>query len=213
MDLTDYIMPYPYAAYTKYERRESFDKYKEKIYGWVNKNSWNIDFLKSIDDTFALVQNTDENNIIKQWIVEHIDKCRYIGDFSGLEFGIQIIEESESVNLRFPCCIDSIDKVLYPEYDEMLFKDLCIITKLEWMYKNCEFIPFRVISEDISLTDGKSHKFSHIKRDNWVMQMLGSYLNGLKYKPNDNVYYFIEFNSKTKVWYLKRDLEKSPKRQ
>jgi hypothetical protein len=213
MDLTDYIMSYPYAAYTKYERRESFDKYKEKIYGWVRKNTWNIDFSKSIDDMFELVQNTDENNIIKQWIVEHIDKCRYIGDFSGLEFGIQIIEESESVNLRFPCRIDSTDKVLYPGYDEMLFKDLCIIAKLEWMYKNCEFIPFRVISEDISLTDERSHKFSHIKRDNWVMQMLGSYLNGLKYKPNDHVYYFIEFNAKTRVWYLKRDLEKSPKRQ
>lgn len=213
MDLTDYIIPYPYAAYTKYGIRESFDKYKEMVYGWVRKNTWNIDFSKSIDDMFALVQNTDENNIIKQWIVEHIEKCRYIGDFSGLEFGIQIIEESESVNLRFPCGIDSTDKVLYPGYDEMLFKDLCIIAKLEWMYKNCEFIPFRVISEDISLTDGRSHKFSHIKRDNWVMQMLGSYLNGLKYKPNDHAYYFIEFNTKTRVWYLKRDLKKSPKRQ
>lgn len=213
MDLTNYILPYPYEAYTKFERRDSFDKYKEKIYGWVKKNTWNIDILKNIDDMFSLVQNSGKNNAVKKWIVEHIEKCRYIGDFSGLEFGIQIDEESESVNLRFPCYIDDIDKVLYPRYDEMLFKDLSIIAKLEWMYKNCEFIPFRVIHEDISLSDDRSYKFSHIKRDNWIMQMLDSYLNGLKYQPSDNIYYFIEFNAKTRVWYLKRDLKKSPKRQ
>lgn len=213
MDLTNYVLPYPYEAYTKYERRESFDKYKEKIYGWVSKNTWNMDILKNIDDMFALVQNSDKNNTVKQWLVNHIDKCRYIGDFSGLEFGIQISEESESIVLRFPCYIDENDKALYPGYDEMSFKDLSIIDKLEWLYENCEFIPFRVIYEEISLSDDRSYKFSHIKRDNWAMRMLDSYLNGLKYHPNDNAYYFIEFNAKTRVWYLKRDLQKSPKRQ
>ncbi len=213
MDLTNYILPYPYEAYTQYKRRESFDKYKETIYGWVKKSIWNIDILNNIDNMFSLVQHSDKNNAIKQWIISHIDKCKYIGDFSGLEFGIQIDEESESVSLRFPCYIEDVDIDLYPGYDESVFKDMNIIAKLEWMYENCEFIPFRVIHEDISIQDERSHKFSHIKRDNWVMQMLDEYLKELKYPPNDNVYYFFGFNSKTRTRYLKRDLEKSPKRQ
>lgn len=146
MDLTNYILPYPYKAYTIYERRISFDKYKEKIYGWTNKNTCNdIDILKNINNMFSLVQYSDKNNDIKQWIVRHIDKCRYISDFSGLEFGIQIDEEYKRVNLRFPRYIDDDDKVLYPKYDKTLFRSLNIINQLEWMYENCEFIPFRVI--------------------------------------------------------------------
>lgn len=214
MDLTNYILPYPYEAYTKYERnRTGFEQYKEKIYGWVKGNDWNIDILKNIDEMFSIVQYSDKNNAIKKWIVEHIDKCKYIGDFSGLEFGIQIIEESESVCLRFPCYIDDVDKVLYPGYDEMEFKDMDTITKLEWMYKNCEFIPLRVIHEDISVSNiERSYKFSHIKRDTCAMQLLEKYFNDLEFQPSDNVYYFIGFNSKTRTWYLKRDLNKSPKR-
>lgn len=214
MDLTNYILPYPYEAYTKFERRESFDKYKERIYGWVKKNTWNMDILKNIDDMFSLVQNSDKNNTIKKWIVEHIEKCRYVGDFSGLEFGIQINEESENISLRFPCYIEEVDKVLYPGYDEMSFKDMDMMARLEWMYENCEFIPFRVIYEDISVSDEeRSYKFSHIKRDTYVMRLLEKYISDLKYQPSDNVYYFIGFNTKTKTWYLKRDLDKSPKRQ
>lgn len=214
MDLTNYILPYPYEAYTKFERRESFDKYKEKIYGWVSKSTWNMDILKNIDDMFALVQNSDKNDAVKQWLVKHIDKCRYIGDFSGLEFGIQIIEESENISLRFPCCIDEVDIILYPGYDEMSFKDMDMMARLKWMYENCEFIPLRVIYEDISVSDReRSYKFSHIKRNAYVMQLLEKYFSNLKYQPSDNVYYFFDFNTKTRTWYLKRDLDKNPKRQ
>lgn len=214
MDLTNYILPYPYEAYTKFERRESFDKYKEKIYGWVSKSTWNMDILKNIDDMFALVQNSDKNDAVKQWLVKHIDKCRYIGDFSGLEFGIQIIEESENISLRFPCYIDEVDKILYPGYDEMSFKDMDMMARLKWMYENCEFIPLRVIYEDIYVSDReRSYKFSHIKRNAYVMQLLEKYFSNLKYQLSDNVYYFFDFNTKTRTWYLKRDLDKSPKRQ
>lgn len=215
MDLTNYILPYPFEAYKGINKMESFNDYRKRIYDWVDKHTSNIDIEKeNIEKMFSLVEPSDQNNAAKQWMLKHIDKLRYIYDFSGLAFGIVINEKTEDVWITFPYYINEDDRILYPGYDEISFKSMNMVEKLEWMYTYCEFIPFCVAHEYIDLSSSSiSYKYSHIKRDYWAMKMLDTYLNDLKYQPSDNVYYFIKFNSKTRVWYLKRDLEKSPKRK
>ena len=211
-DLTAYILPYPYEAYTEFNRhRQGFEQYKKKIYTWVENNSRissNIEFC--IELAFSYVENSKSNKDIKIWLNNHIDKLRYIGDFSGLDFGIMFYQETEEILLRFPTMINEDDKQLYPLYDENEFKDMKIIDKLEWMYIHCEFIPFRIIYEDIN-PEYTSHKFSHIKRDTFSMNLLKDYLEESEFQPKDNIFYFIKLNPKSKKYYLKRDLYRSPK--
>lgn len=213
LDLTRYVLPYPYEAYTEFKRRDkSFEDYKNKIFGWVEENTMQCDVAQYINSIFSIFsENSEYYNSIKMWLLNHLDKIRYIGDFSGLAFGVQVDEENESVSVRRPGYMTEEDKVLYPDYDEDLLNDMDIINKLEWLYKHCEFIPFCILHEDIWLPDA-SHKFSHIKRNKFVMNHLNNYLANSKFQPSDNVYYFLRFNSKTGGYYLKRDLDKSPKR-
>lgn len=211
MDLTKYILPYPYEAYIEFNRhQQGFEQYKKKIYTWVSENSNFSNIESRIEKAFSYVENSKFNQSLKIWFNNHIDKLRYIGDFSGLDFGIMFNEETEKIIMRFPSMIDEEDKQLYPLYDEDEFKNMKIIDKLEWMYNNCEFIPFRVIYEDIE-PEYTSHKFSHIKRDSFSMNLLKDYLENSQFQPKDNIYYFIKMNPKTKQYYLKRDLNRSPK--
>ena len=211
MDLTPYILPYPYEAYTKFNRsrKESFDKYKDKIYSWVENNTSSMDITKHIENAFSYIEDSKINIAIKEWFYNHSDKLRYIGDFSGLDFGIQFEEEYEKTSIRFPMRIDEEDKQLYPSYDENIFKSMQIISRLEWMYSNCEFIPFRIIYEDIYVNNYYSHKFSHIKKNKYIMDLLKGYIENLNFQPKDDVYYFVMYNKLG--YYLKRDLDKSPK--
>lgn len=214
MDLTQYILPYPYEAYNKYNRaRKEFEIYKNTIYGWVMRNTSSMSVSSHIDHAFSYIEKTNQNTSVKSWLLKHSDKLRYIGDFSGLEFGIIFDEESEKILIRFPSHIDTDDIPLYPSYDENVFKDMDIVDKLEWMNTHCEFIPFRVIYEDIWSDDGISHKFSHIRRNVHAMNLLSNYLKNTKFQPNDSVYYFIYHDRKNSDYYLKRDLEKSPKKE
>lgn len=153
-DLSSYILPYPYEAFHTFNRNyhirrsKSFEEYKSKIYGWVEKNTITSDYINSrIENSFNYVSNTDDEtrDKIKTWLFDHMDKVKYIGDFSGLGFGVQIKEEEKAITLVYPTHISEIDKQLYPNYDEELFKHMDVLDKLEWMYNNCEFIPFRII--------------------------------------------------------------------
>lgn len=210
-NLEPYILPYPYEAYDEFNRMQNyiFEEYKNKIYSWVKKNSWNYCketltvYIRSCDD------DSEFNKDIQEWLFNHLDKIRYIFDFSGLSFGIQFEQRLNQFDIRYPIYIRENDKPLYPSYDEKTFGYMGIIDKLEWMYDHCEFIPFRIIVED--LYDEYSHKFSHIKTNTDIMEKLVDYLVGLQYSPSDNVYYYICFDSKKKRWYLKRDLRMSPK--
>ena len=58
--------------------------------------------------------------------------------------------------------------------------------------------------------DGDSHKYSHIKKNLGYLG-LTEYISQTKFKPSDNVYYFICRHYKGNIW-LERDLEKSPRR-
>ena len=206
-NLESYILPYPYEAYDEHNRLQnhSFEEYKNKIYSWVKQNSCRGNMEKL---AVAIRENINDIDIQK-WLLNHLDNLKYIFDFSGLCFGIQFEQQLDEFSIRFPRCIRENDKQLYPQYDEESFINMGILDKLEWIYSNCEFIPFRIIFEDFY--DSDSHKFSHIKSDTKIMEMLKDYLAGLQYPPSDNVYYYIHFDSKKKRWYLSRDLHMSPK--
>lgn len=210
MDYTSYILPYPYAAYTMHNRSEDFSSYKDKIFGWVKENTSSTSIDRFAESAFPLLRKSDDNQKIEQWILDHSDKIVVIPDFSGLAFGIQIMEAYEEIGVRFPIEIDEQDKQLYPGYNEEEFKVMSTIERLDWMYGHCEFVPIRTIYEDIH--DGYSHKFSHIKRDMFSMDLLKPYLENVQYQPNDNVYYYIEFNPRTAEHYLRRDHVSSPTR-
>lgn len=209
-DLTQYILPYPYEAYDHHCRSilRDFDEYRNMIYGWVEKNTFNVstDFIIDKFDKFGNIQT---NQIVKLWVQEHPDKVRYIPDFSGLAFGICIDERVEKVYVRYPHISKEEDKVLYPDYDQEVFESMDITAKLDWMNEHCVFIPFRVLHEIIEV-GGDSYKFSHIKNNNRMMQYLSEYLSKLDFQPKDDVYYYICANKHGFV-YLKRDLNMSPK--
>lgn len=210
MNTESYILPYPYKAYKMCFRSENFSSYKERVFGLVKKNMSSTSIEKFADNCFPLLSNSNSNTEVKQWILDHSDKFVVIPDFSGLEFGVQIIEEYDEIGVRFPLEINEYDKDLYPGYNEDEFKIMSTIEKLQWMYEHCEFIPIRTIFEDVH--DGDSHKFSHIKKDPYAMDLLKPYLETVKYKPNENVYYYIKFNPRTSEHYLRRDCIASPKR-
>lgn len=213
MDLTNFVLPYPYEAYTRFNRtREKFEEYKDKINGWVLSNTVLLpDMASYVKQSFSYVERNHMNREVPNWILSHLDKIRYIGDFSGLDFGIVIDEEKESVYIRFPSCIEEVDKPLYPDYDEVSFCNMGIIERLEWMNEHCDFIPFRVIHEDICISGTHSHKFSHMQRNSCIMELLKPYLESSKYLPRGHIYYSIEYNTVSNQYYLKRDLDKSPK--
>ena len=209
MNLTNYILPYPYEAFNKFERRfHSFEEYRDLVYGWASKNTDSFmtrHLLERLDDIFDLIEKTQIKEEIKTWIIAHIDKIRYISDFSGLAFGIQVDERCESINLCFPTFIKECDAELYPMYDENTFKNLSIIDKLNWIYEHCEFIPFRILYENICVNSIESHKFSHIKKDSTIMAMLQEYFHNAEFQPNDNVYYFVCYDWHHAKYYLRRD--------
>lgn len=211
--LADYILPYPYEPFDHYERnKRTFADYKKEIYAWVQRN------VSSYDDTCYVMDqllpddcvSTVENDQVIDWMNQHISKVRYLSDFSGVSFGIVYNQEGERFEILYPNP-DDCDKELLPDYNRDKFKDLCIIDKLEWLDAHCEeFIPFRVYYEDFD--DDRSHKFSHIKKDSMTMSNLDSYLKDLEYPPRDEIYYSIHYSHRSNTWYLKRDLEKSPKK-
>lgn len=216
MDTKDFILPYPYEAYTKFNslmnnRSGGFQAYKEKIYKWVESNTSNRDITVMIDFAFSAVEENHDTKKIKEWFMNHSDKLRFMYDFSGVEFGVIFRERIEKMSIIYPSISYADDKVLYPGYDHEIFADKDFISKLDWLYENSEFIPFRVISDD--LHDDYSHKFSHIKQDEYFMKKLSDYLGRCHHQPNDEVYYFIKYNQHTSSYYLKRDLDMSPKNE
>ncbi|MBO5435374.1 hypothetical protein J6A31_06120 [bacterium] len=212
MNLTDYILPYPYEAYDHFHRsQESFKAYKDKIYNWVKKNTSVFSMKVNIAIAFDHIPDTEYHRTIKEWFVANSDKLKCINDFSGLGFGVRFDERLEKISVKHPMYIKDEDNVLYPSYDEAAFREMSLIDKLEWMKEHCEFIPFDTDCE-YAIDDTVSHKFSHIKRDEQMMFMLKDYLDNIAFKPNDNVYYFIRYSCRTSSFYLERDLSLSPKR-
>ena len=205
-----FILPYPYAQFSQVNRFwQTFDSYKNKIYGWVRENTINKSRAE-FKNIMSLLETSSTNNVIKDSILENLGKIRYIYDFSGLEFGVQIDEREEKLIFRYPCPLDE-DRVLYPNYNSKEFEKISAVQKLEWMYTYCEFVPFRVIREDF--TDRHiSHKFSHLLEDPYSMQLLDDYLRKTKYMPRKDIFYYVRCDRHGN-YYLKRDLAMSPKHE
>jgi len=146
MDLTKYILPYPYQAYDHSRRdHRSFDNYKEKIIKWVDVHTYGdirFEVKVNYDDC---ISKTKTNTEMYEWMLSHTDKIRNMGGLSGVMFGIIFDKCTGNIRIHFPSDVDIEDIPLYPGYDEKEFRELDHIQKLEWMYSNCEFIPFTAI--------------------------------------------------------------------
>lgn len=202
-------IPLPYTPYKYDFEKMSFEQYRNMVYRWVEGNTKYIadnDVKDFVASTLDLVPEYYHPEI--EWLLTHLDKVRVMSDFSGLAFGIQIDEEGERFGINYPSPFSS-KLSLFEGYNPEEFSNLSMIGKMEWMYKHCEFIPFRIINENY-FDYTKSHKYSHWKRDAGTMSRLKEFLANSTYPPSDRVFYFVKF-SKERGWYLQRDFEKSPK--
>lgn len=202
-------LPLPYDAY---EDCQTFIKtpedYRNKLTGWRTKNQ----STRPIEDSINLMMDCAERNpitiAIRKWMLDHKDKLVYIYDFSGLCFGLYVDERTEQFHIMDLEYASKERLSRYPQYDPYHYSSLDVFGKLNWMYDQCEFIPIRLIHEDI--IDDESHKWSHIKKDDYAMRLLDAYLDKIEHSPRDNVWYYIQFG--TYGYYLKRDKFKSPKK-
>lgn len=215
----NYIMPYPYEAYSILERRyRSFDDFKKIVYSWVNKN---FKFNKNGENTDIIrnhISSIPDSEItipIKEWLYNHITRIGYSYDFSGIDFGVILDFRLESIYMRHAHPFSETDCELYPGYDYDSFSKMNILDQLEWLDSRSEFIPLKSLPE-IFDSYSDSHKWSHIKKDKMSMDKLRDYLDKCDFYPSDNVYYYIRYNMnmKTKVfeYYLERDLILSPRK-
>lgn len=212
--LTDHILPYPYRQYTSIEQRYGdFKNHKKRVYNWAYGSTpiHGVDQRKLsavLCEVYVwLYDEIDELGLIVDWCFNHIDKLKYMTDFSGVEFGIKFNLQDDSISIVYPTPFPQ-DEKFYPGFNTNEFKKFSIIEKLNWMYEHCAFIPVRRIC--MCVDEGGSHKFKHIKTDLFVCKELSGYLNATQYQPNDNVYYHVWWNRKH-GHYLKRDLNRSPK--
>ena len=212
--LSEYVVPYPYEGYERFERHRynSFDEFKRTIFDWVHRNKASEPisrYYNYILDIFPDIMNPSlkDNKKVLHWMSAHCEKIFEFKDFSGIGFGIIIDEKLETVRFLVPHPTEE-DKELYPGYDFAKFDKMSITDKLKWFNDHCEFIPIRIYYEDFE--DGYSHKYSHIKKNLGYLG-LTEYISQAKFKPSDNVYYFICHDHKGNIW-LQRDLEKSPRR-
>ena len=210
-DLSNYVVPYPYEGYERFERRRnSFAEFKRIIFDWVHRNKASEPISRYyISNIFTDIMNPrlKDNKKILHWMFAHREKIFEFKDFSGIGFGIIIDEKLETVRFLVPHPTEE-DKGLYPDYDFAEFDKMSIIDKLKWFDDHCEFIPIRMCYEDFE--DGDSHKYSHIKKNLGYLGLV-EYISKSQFTPSDNVYYFICHDHKGNIW-LQRDLEKSPRR-
>ena len=204
-------LPWPYSSFKSMNIGTSMDtpgKYKKTVKGWIEKNTSRNDIKKDINEMMDTAVG-HETESIRKWLLDHSDRVRYIWDFSGICFGIQVFERTEDLHITTPMDDYRDGKM----FDSKTFKALSLMDQLEWMLKNLEFIPIRCLREDIDPFDTRvSHKWSHIKRNKYVMKQLAHFLDTSKFPPSDNIYYFIKIDRNRNV-YLKRDEDMSPKKR
>lgn len=201
-------LPFPYLNYQNMRGPlvDNPAKYKKMVLGWINKNKsrHTID-AERIDSLLSVLRGNIPEGV-REWMVDHADKLIEISDFSGLSFGIELHEREEALFIHCPLTDYNSNDDWYIYED---FKDQSLIGMLGWLYDNCEFVPIRIVHETFH-DRGESHKWSHIKDNELLMESLGSFLAGLEYPPKDDVYYYIKINRNADE-YLKRDNIKSPR--
>lgn len=209
MNIDPINLPLPYEAYDECRSISStIEDYRNTLIGWKTKNQ----SKRPIEDDINMMMDCAEKNPItigiREWMLDHKDKIVYIYDFSGMRFGLWVEERTEQFYIHDLEYSSREIRSLYPQYDPDHYLSLDVFGKLNWLYDNCEFIPIRLVCENV--TDSDSHKWSHIKKDRYAMKLLDTYLDNVKYPPRDNTWYFIQFG--TYGYYLKRDTLRSPKK-
>ena len=203
-------LPYPYEIYEMHKSLTTAE-YVKLITGWVKKNTLNIDIDKKLELIQSIVEKTHTNQKVIELLTQHKDRIRCMADLSGLAFAVIVNEAEESITLRFPSPY-GIYHEYYNGYDANKFMKLDIDDKIRWLIDHCEFIPLLIRRERLDPNDGISHKFSHIRMDKHIMDLLKPWMDSIKYIPNDRNYYFIRhtmLNGKYQ-WYLQRDTDASP---
>lgn len=203
-------LPLPYESYYDYKTIFStVDDYRRTLLEWRHKNCSKRPIETDVTHMMDAADQTNVTNKIRQWMIDHIDKLVYLYDFSGMKFGLYVDQRTELFHILDLEYASKERLLRYPQYDADHYLSLSVFGKLDWMYDNCEFIPIRLLTEDV--LDDQSHKWSHIKKDPYAMKLLEAYLDSAKYSPNDDVYYYIRYGTYGR--FLKRDLEMSPKKR
>ena len=180
--------------------------YKKLVREWISRNQSKAPIDAHDINRMMNMLRDNEPSGVREWMLSHIDKIRHMYDFSGLAFGIVIHERTEVFSIYCPGGdYNSNDNwFIMSEWAQ-----LDLLGRLDWMYENCDFIPINIFVEHF-YERGESHKWSHIKGNEFLMTSLESFLNGLEYPPKDDVYYYIKVNRNGDK-YLKRDNDMSPK--
>lgn len=199
-------LPYPFEPWTSTNKTlySSFEEYAEAVHSAYMKNTREFTVDKYLNWIGKYLKPNYTQKALGEWVAAHYDKIRYFRDLSWMSFGIVMDEASERVYVNFPESIREVDEELFPGYDEQTFRSMNIIQKLDWMYQNCEFVPFGIRHECFCGADESvPHLFSHIRRDEELMAKLQPFLSRMQYKPVDRNWYTICHNSRG-FYYLKR---------
>lgn len=137
---------YPYDQYLEEMNIISFDEFKEMTYEKVERNKIERDV--DFESDFRIVFRHPKQEEVKEWCKSHSDKILPINDFTGVEFGIGLSIQDNSIFIVTPPMIADEYPDLYPDYKTYQFSKMDILEQLEWMYQHCEFIPY-CINEDI----------------------------------------------------------------
>lgn len=144
---------------------------------------------------------TSSKNVLN-WMVENLDKVKLMNSFDNLEIGIQLNEEYGTV------------QIIAPWPANVNIKVSATAEILDELFRNSEFIPFRVKYANVDNLESthsnsdKSFRFSVINRNYKFRRDLDKCLASIKFKPTDDTYYFLYRNAGEV--YLKRDKIKSP---
>ena len=143
---------FPFVNYDGVKRFSinSPDEYRKLVPQFVSKNQSEDPMnANRLNDMMNLLRGNEPNGV-REWMINHVDRIRYVCDLSGLAFGIVIREYPEEFSINSP----------YKDYssnDNWFIKSewnkLDLIGKLNWLHENCDFIPIIVIYESLYRRD------------------------------------------------------------
>ncbi len=207
-----YKLPFPIRQYNIFEREQyGFDDYKKLVTNNLKFSTKTVvNKTETINNYYEKYCNKNSRiiRLIIDYLLDNISKVKIMDSLEPVEFGIGISERFGTIEFIYPTCIHFDDTNLYTNYNEDEFYNMRVFEKLEWLRGNCEFIPVCILKEDFE--DGESHKYSHIKKSKYAID-IKRYVDKLEYPPADNNYYFIKYDKNNKYYYLKSDCNLSPK--
>lgn len=163
-------LPLPYEAYHEMNQMlySTFEEYKVTIYNWINKNMLSDAVLETdIISHFEML--VDGHVDVKDWLINHKESLRLFDDISGLAFGVKIVEVQRCVKILYMKYDQHENHLLFPniygDYNYKMFHQLDDISKLNWLYERCEFIPYQILRNgDFKISAADSEMFRRLYR-------------------------------------------------